>query len=489
MKFSSLSPLLLASSALIRCRPSAARNVVMTPDGKVAIASGAPSSGLTILDLSHGDGGKIIDHDVFISEDRYFDDVALDVGASSLASPTDEEDTALTAPTFVIALAAYTQHVCILELLHDIDGYYFDPIECSKDTVSVFPYSGIDVSDGKIIVSGGGGGTFTFLYDTQSGRFTNAGKAVSANNTLGDGNSVLTDVSIVSADMAVYSSVWSDENDPTPRFSSVLASTSVDQPDILHTSNIDHDIRLVYALPPANFPLHSASFSDEATGQTFVYTAAGVMNVMRLLFDESPAVEILAGAPEGFEAVAVDVNADASIVAFAGIISGLDSVVLVYDISTDPMAPVLISSTEVSKGGWESTDDLPMRITSVATKGDFVVYILQDWVGDSKIGHLKIRTEQVPVHLLEEGTLEPVEESEKADTELIAKPRASPITASTTTSPTGNIPTSLPTVSETRQESTRAPTLSPAVGQQRTNEPTAELTADNANRKLLRGTA
>jgi len=479
MKFSSLSPLLLASAALIRCHPSAARNVVMTPDGKVAIASGAPSSGLTILDLTNGDGGKIIDHDVFISEDRYFDDVALDIGASS-------EDTA---PTFVVALAADTQHVCILRLLHDNDGYFFDPIECSKDTVSVFPYSGIDASDGKIIVSGGGGGTFTFLYDTQSGRFTNAGKAVLANNTLGGGNRVLTDVSIVGEDMAVYSSVSSDENDPTPRFSSVLASTSVDQPEVLHTSNIDHAIRLVYALPPSNFPLHSASFSDAATGQTFLYTAAGVMNVMRLLSDESPAVEILAGAPEGFEAVAVDVNADASIIAFAGIISGLDSVVLVYDISTDPMEPLLISSTEVSSGGWESTDDLPMRITSVATKGDYVVYILQDWVGDSKIGHLKIGTDQVSLHLLEEGTVEPVEESGKDDTELIATPRASPITASTTTSPTGNIPTSLPTVSETQEKSTRAPTLSPTVGQQSTDEPTAELTVDNEDRNLLRGTA
>jgi hypothetical protein len=71
--------------------------------------------------------------------------------------------------------------------------------------------------------------------------------------------------------------------------------------------------------------------------------------------DSSGEVTLIEGAPAGFDAVTVAVNSDGTRLYFGGLVNG-GAMFLDYDISTDPMAPVLRGSQKVEG-----------RITSIAS--------------------------------------------------------------------------------------------------------------------------
>ena len=72
--------------------------------------------------------------------------------------------------------------------------------------------------------------------------------------------------------------------------------------------------------------------------------------------------------PDGFEAVTVAVNEARAVVVFGGV-AGDSSRLLVYDLSSDPMDPTMINPEG-------SEFDVDGRITSVASGGDDIAYVL-----------------------------------------------------------------------------------------------------------------
>ena len=113
------------------------------------------------------------------------------------------------------------------------------------------------------------------------------------------------------------------------------------------------------ALGPANFPLVNAAFQGR-----YLYTANGAMQVQDL---ETNTIAVL-DRPAGFEAVTVAVNEARAVAVFGGV-AGDSSRLLVYDLSSDPMDPTMINPEG-------SEFDVDGRITSVASGGDDIAYVL-----------------------------------------------------------------------------------------------------------------
>ena len=95
-----------------------------------------------------------------------------------------------------------------------------------------------------------------------------------------------------------------------------------------------------------------------------MYTANGAMQVQDL---ETESIAVM-DRPDGFEAVTVAVNAARAVVVFGGV-AGDSSRLLVYDLSSDPMDPTMINPEG-------SEFDVDGRITSVASGGDDIAYVL-----------------------------------------------------------------------------------------------------------------
>ena len=114
------------------------------------------------------------------------------------------------------------------------------------------------------------------------------------------------------------------------------------------------------ALGPANFPLVNAVFQGR-----YMYTANGAMQVQDL---QTNTIAVL-DRPGFLEAVTVAVNEARSLAVFGvvGAISG--SGLFVYDLRSDPMNPTLINPEG-------SEIDIDGRITSVASGGDVIAYVL-----------------------------------------------------------------------------------------------------------------
>jgi hypothetical protein len=200
-----------------------------------------------------------------------------------------------------------------------------------------------------------------YEYDTVTGvlastpRFFN----LDVENTVG-----FPDVQLLDRNLAAMSTDFADSSTTgNPRFGTMMVN--------LNTGLQSHDFRVSDSLGfesnvgPANFPIVNAFYSDSVEGVTYMYTANGGITVQEAL---QPGTTQVIAAPSftigQFRAVAAAVDQANDLLAFGGLVGSSQSVVLFYDISLDPLAPIFVSS-EIVTG----------RITSLGANGGVVAYV------------------------------------------------------------------------------------------------------------------
>ena len=163
------------------------------------------------------------------------------------------------------------------------------------------------------------------------------------------------DVTLVSPSLAALSTDFSGGG---ARFGTQMAT--IDGGSVVFGADfrVEDSLGFDLALGPANFPLVNAAFQGR-----YLYTANGAMQVQDLQTNTIAVMD----RPAGFEAVTVAVNEARAVAVFGGV-AGDSSRLLVYDLSSDPMDPKI---TTVG-----SEFDVDGRITSVASGGDVVAYVL-----------------------------------------------------------------------------------------------------------------
>jgi len=354
-----------------------ANNVAMTSTG---IAIAATGNGGLIVQPS-ASGQPVVQP--LPTGIQSFDDVSIDAQNEAL----------------VFALSVVAQEVCSFSLL----GVALTPVNCVGGNFGVAPFSGVSALDSTLVISGGTLGVTVYDYNGQSGSIANSPAVLNLNlGVIGNPDVVLLD-----SDTVAFSS---DLGSGTPRFGSLLATIDKNAGTVtqFRSFRIFNSLEFNLFVKPANFPLVNAIY--ETNTNTYMYTANGPMNAQEPLV--SDAIQVLSGAPNGFNAVTVAVNTAREILVFGGVdSSGGNGQILFYDLSVTPENPTFMSSVSVMG-----------RITSVASGGNTVAITSQ--------GNPAIAFEQLPTAPSLSPTTSPV----SSPTGMVS-PTAAPT----------NSPTALPT--------------------------------------------
>lgn len=287
-----------------------------------------------------------------------FDDVAVDPAARARSS--DE-------PTFVFALSANSRRVCSFELELKRRRIFLNQIGCATTQIRTSPYAGLSAIGGSLVVSGGTGGVSIFIYDTTSGVISNS--PVVRDQDLGDVGHP--DVTLVTPNLVALST------DLRQGFGVTMASFNGRNLQKSRTFRVQNSNGFKHAIRPSNFPLVSSVYYERERrgGGTYLYVANGSMTVQDPTRNGSPTV--IKSVPDEFEALTVDVNSQARVAIFGGVVNqGATSAFVILDI-TRPLNPTFVVMEEIS-------DDGGGRITSVASSGNNVLYVRE---GVEGIGH------------------------------------------------------------------------------------------------------
>ncbi len=315
------------------------QNVATTTSG-VAIGTNGGQEGLLV---STGTGGErqqfeVTNFGLGVSLNSPFSDVSIDPENESLVFALSTST--MTACSFLLDVEA-TEDSSILTMVSCVGGF------------AVSPFSGISANGGTLMISGGTGGFTIYEYHRQLGFIVEEPTLLNQEfpNIIGH-----PDIVLVHAYKAALST---DFNGGSSRFGTQMASIDASRTSVTFGSDYRVQGTLGFQLfvQPSNFPLVNAVFRS-----SIMYTANGPMQVQDLESDE---VTVLSGAPSGFSAVTVAVNQATQKLYFGGILSSGRSLILIYDLSEDPINPTLVGLTQ----------EFDQRITSIASGGDAVAYM------------------------------------------------------------------------------------------------------------------
>lgn len=341
--------------------------------------------GIAIITAANG-GNSLITYDAVRSQEKThrfsnlpnnfdgFDDVAVDPNALARDS------------TVVFAIDAESGIVCSFDLSfrfrrqnktnnrNRVSDVSLNLIGCTTQSVNTSPFVGIAAMGGTLVVSGGTGGASVFSYNTNTGVLSN--RTTIRNEDLGDVGHP--DVTMVTRNIAALST------DAQRGFGILVSNINMNSRSLDRTRffRVQNTVGFDYAIRPANFPCDSSMYFRKG-GRNLLYVANGPITVQDPRRDGWPTV--VKTAPDGFEALAVDVSSERSVAVFGGVIDdGESSAYVVLDIS-DPLAPSFVNMQVVGKNGRNGSG----RITGVASAGRNVIYVVD---GSSKIGHDRLQS-------------------------------------------------------------------------------------------------
>lgn len=336
-----------------------ARNIVITSDG-IALATEANGSTRLISyntlddqETPHSFGSSLP------SNVRGFDDVAVDPNAMARIDPNAMGRDS----TIAFALDASNGIVCSFNLSELVsEGVSLNLIGCTTQGVNTAPFVGIAAMGGTVVVSGGTGGASIFTYDEDTGVLSNS--ATIRNRRLGDTG--YPDVTLVTPQIAAISA------DVPVGFGVVIAGIDIDSQSLTRDRvfpTVDSvGFRLI--IQPANFPLTTSVYFQSGSGMKYLYVANGGITVQDPLTNGNPTVVDVA--PNGFEALTVDVNSERAVAVLGGVIQSRgSSAYIILDIS-DPLNPEFVQMEEfplTSRDG---------RITGVASAGQSILYVTEN---------------------------------------------------------------------------------------------------------------
>ena len=280
-----------------------------------------------------------------------FDDVSVDVENEAL----------------VFALSTVSQRVCSFTIMSD----GLNLVNCVGDGFEVDPFCGISALGGTLIISGGTGGLTVYQYNTDSGVISESPNVLNLElGVIGH-----PDVVLVDANLAALSTDFSG----SPRFGTQMASIEDNSVIFVRDFRVQDSLGFQSSLRPANFPLVNAIYNTE--GNTYMYTANGAIQVQNPRLADTVTILSTSGAPNGFSAVTVAVNAAREFLLFGGLIDSGGSAILIYDLSGNPLNPTLVESILLSD----------QRITSIASGDDVAAYTTQG--GDTIIRYQQLPTQ------------------------------------------------------------------------------------------------
>ncbi len=321
------------------------QNIAATSSG-VAIGTNGGNNGLVVSTPIGGErrqlqitkfGGGV---SIFSS----FDDIAVD--------PINE--------SLVFALSTASMTVCsfLLDGTTADENSILQLVGC-VGIFSTLPFCGVSAYGGTLMISGGSGGFTIYEYDQQSGTITDTPTVLNQlyPNIVGH-----PDVLLVNANLVALSTDFVAE---TSEFGTQIASIDASRSSVTFGLYylVQDSLGFELNVKPSNFPLVNAIYrSSAASSMPLLYTANGAMQVQDLASSDTAVID---GSPDGFSAVAVSVHQANQKLYFGGVLASGGSMILVYDISNNPMKPILAESKQVDN----------QRITSIASGGDVVVFM------------------------------------------------------------------------------------------------------------------
>ncbi len=321
------------------------QNVAATSSG-VAIGTNGGNNGLVVSMAINGERQQleITNFGGGVSFSSSFDDVTID--------PINE--------SLVFALSTASMTVCsfVLDGTATDENSVLQLVNC-VGIFSALPFCGVSAYGGTLMISGGTGGFTIYEYDQQSGQITDMPTLLNQlfPNVVGH-----PDVVLVNANLAALST---DFLAITSKFGTQMASIDATRTSVTFGSDyrVQDSLGFQLFVEPSNFPLENAVYRSSATSRMpLLFTANGPMQVQDLASSE---INVIGGAPNGFSAVAVSVHQARQKLYYGGVLASGGSMILIYDLSEDPMNPTLAETKQ--------TDN--ERITSIASGGDVVVFM------------------------------------------------------------------------------------------------------------------
>lgn len=229
-------------------------------------------------------------------------------------------------------------------------------INCSAASFATSPFCGISAVGGTLTISGGTGGVTVFDYDADTGTLEETPRLLNFRmDVIGN-----PDVLMITPTQAAFSSDIGD----SPRFGTIVAEISSDAITTRAVIRNPNSSGFDNTITPSNFPFVNAVYSG-----TWLYTANGGMSRANLSLASRESTGIEISSPDAsFQAVTVAVNEEQDKLVFGGLLGNGQSVIYSFDIM-DPENPVLSETMEVDG-----------RITSVASSGSVVAYVVQGGV-------------------------------------------------------------------------------------------------------------
>mmetsp|Transcript_22760 Transcript_22760/g.37696 ORF Transcript_22760/g.37696 Transcript_22760/m.37696 type:complete len:375 (-) Transcript_22760:52-1176(-) len=265
---------------------------------------------------------------------------------------TNFDDIAVDDSDFLFALSTNSRTIC--SYFRNSDSFSF--VGCVSPGFAVSPFSGVSARGGVCVVSGGTGGMTVIEYSQDTGVLDSNPRFLNAQlpNVVG-----FPDVELLNGNLAAMST---DFRDGLPRFGTMLVN--LESAEEIRNFRVADSLRFDLFIGSTNFPVVNAFYGSD-NGQTYMYTANGGMTVQYPTEPDSTVV-IDAPAPLGnsFRAVTLAVDQQSDVMVVGGLLNGVQSVILRYDISESPLDPLLLSTSEVAG-----------RITSVASNSGVVSYV------------------------------------------------------------------------------------------------------------------